>query len=346
MKRRAFALILACALSLSLLSACGGGGGSSSSQGGSSAGGSSSVGDSSSASGSGSDQSAGGSASLPDESGSASTPEGGTSSGSASQGGSSSTAEGGSSQADQLTLNRTDFTLFSAGSTFQLKYQAPAGAQGEAAFASSDEAVATVAQDGTITAVAPGQATITLTYGDLTASCTVRCRWEDAPADTGDSSTGGTGDSSQGGTETPSEPETPAAENVDLQSFFDTINTAYEMPFMMAVDSTGLDSFYAGLTGISTQQLVVYQCGMSPASAGDVALVQVSDSADVEAVKAIFQARIDYMTGADGGMPGAWYPGPTEMWQNSSRIVSNGNYVMLVVNESCDAIVNDFNALF
>ena len=347
MKRRAFALILACALSLSLLSACGGGGGSSSSQGGSSAGGSSSQGDASSVPG-GADQSAGGSASLPEESGSASTPEGGgTSSGSASQGGSSSgTAEGGSSQADQLTLNRTDFTLFSAGSTFQLKYQAPAGAQGEAAFASSDEAVATVAQDGTVTAVAPGSATITLTYGDLTASCTVRCRWEDAPADTGDSSTGGTGDSSQGGTETPSEPETPAAENVDLQSFFDTINTAYEMPFMMAVDSTGLDSFYAGLTGISTQQLVVYQCGMSPASAGDVALVQVSDSADVEAVKAIFQARIDYMTGADGGMPGAWYPGPTEMWQNSSRIVSNGNYVMLVVNESCDAIVNDFNALF
>lgn len=335
MKRRTFALILACALSLSLLSACGGGGGSSSSQG-----------DASSVPG-GSDQSAGGSASLPDESGSASTPEGGTSSGSASQGGSSSgTAEGGNSQADQLTLNRSDFTLFSAGSTFQLKYQAPAGAQGEASFASSDEAVATVAQDGTVTAVAPGQATITLTYGDLTASCTVRCRWEDAPADTGDSSTGGTGDSSQGGTETPSEPETPAAENVDLQSFFDTINTAYEMPFMMAVDSTGLDSFYAGLTGISTQQLVVYQCGMSPASAGDVALVQVSDSADVEAVKAIFQARIDYMTGADGGMPGAWYPGPTEMWQNSSRIVSNGNYVMLVVNESCDSIVNDFNALF
>lgn len=130
--------------------------------------------------------------SLPEESGSASTPEGGgTSSGSASQGGSSSgTAEGGNSQTAQLTLNRSDFTLFSAGSTFQLKYQAPAGAQGEASFASSDEAVATVGSGrAPVTAVAPGSATITLTYGDLTASCTVRCRWEDAPADTGDSST-------------------------------------------------------------------------------------------------------------------------------------------------------------
>jgi hypothetical protein len=58
-------------------------------------------------------------------------------------------------------------------------------------------------------------------------------------------------------------------------------------------------------------------------------------------VKAILQSRVDYMV--DGG---AWYPEPTELWQNSARVVSNGNYVMMVVNASCDAIVNDFNALF
>ena len=75
-------------------------------------------------------------------------------------------------------------------------------------------------------------------------------------------------------------------------------------------------------------------------------LVQLANSSDVSTVKALFQDRIDYMTGADGNMPGAWYPGPTEMWLNSSRIVSNGNYVMLVVNENCDAIVNAFNGLF
>jgi len=43
---------------------------------------------------------------------------------------------------------------------------------------------------------------------------------------------------------------------------------------------------------------------------------------------------------------GAWYPGPTEMWENSSRIVSNGDYVMLIAHEKCDDIVNEFNALF
>ena len=138
----------------------------------------------------------------------------------------------------------------------------------------------------------------------------------------------------------------PSVSGVDLAGFAQQVINSYELPFMMEYDSTALDNYYPGLTGLSTQQLVAYGCGLSPATAGDVVLVQVADSADVGTVKALFQDRIDYMTGADGGMPGAWYPGPTEMWLNSSRIVSQGNYVMLVVCDSCDAIVSEFNALF
>ena len=74
--------------------------------------------------------------------------------------------------------------------------------------------------------------------------------------------------------------------------------------------------------------------------------MEVSNSADVETVKGIFQSRIDYQVG-DGESPGgAWYPEPTEMWKNNSRIVSNGNYVMLVAFEDADAVVTSFNALF
>ena len=328
MKRRIFALTIACALSLSLLTACGGDSSSAPEDGSGSGSSTSQDGSSSTPDQSQPDQSAGGSASLPDE-GDASAEGDGSASASGSQ---SQPDEGGEAQGSQFALNRTDFTLFSAGSTFQLKVSSdPTG--GTRTWTSSDESVATVSDNGTVTAVAPGTATVTVTdsKSGQTASCTVRCNWEETPQEpeTPDES------------ETPDEPEQPAAEGVDLQSFFDTINTAYEMPFMMAMDSSLLDSTYAGLTGIATEQLVVYQCGMSPSPAGDVALVQVSDSADVDAVKAIFQARIDYMV--EGG---AWYPGPTEMWQNSSRIVSNGSYVMLVVNENCDAIVSDFNALF
>ena len=49
----------------------------------------------------------------------------------------------------------------------------------------------------------------------------------------------------------------------------------------------------------------------------------------------------------DGTSPGgAWYPAPTEMWRNESRIVSNGNFVMLVAHTGADAVVEQFNALF
>ena len=234
-----------------------------------------------------------------------------------------------------LSLNRADFTLFTAGSTFQLK-ASPAG--GSLTWTSSDESVATVSDNGTVTAVAVGTATITAKDAStgLTATCIVRCDWEDEAPENGGSSS--SGDTSTGGSS--------SSASVDLQAFFDTINADYEMPFMMEMDSAALDSYFPGLSALSTQQLVAYQCALSPSPAGDVVLVQLTNSSDVNTVKELFQARIDYMTGADGGQPGAWYPGPTEMWLNSSRIVSNGSYVMLVVNENCDAIVDAFNALF
>ena len=85
---------------------------------------------------------------------------------------------------------------------------------------------------------------------------------------------------------------------------------------------------------------------MISASAVEIALVETASAADVETVKGIFQSRIDYQVG-DGESPGgAWYPEPTEMWKNNSRIVSNGNYVMLVAFENADGVVDSFNALF
>ena len=41
-----------------------------------------------------------------------------------------------------------------------------------------------------------------------------------------------------------------------------------------------------------------------------------------------------------------WYPASIEGWKNNSRIVSNGNYVMLVAADGADDIVSAFNALF
>ena len=87
-------------------------------------------------------------------------------------------------------------------------------------------------------------------------------------------------------------------------------------------------------------------CTMNPPPNGDVVLVQVKDSKDVDAVKAILQARIQYMVGDGNGPGGAWYPATIEGWKNDSRIVSNGNYVMLIAVEGADSVVDSFNALF
>ena len=225
----------------------------------------------------------------------------------------------GEPEQEGMTLSRTDFTLFSAGSTYRLTVS---GAEGTCTFSSSDEAVATVAEDGTVTAVAPGQATITVTCGEEKAACTVRCRWEESAGE---------------------EPETPdeqPAAGVDLNAFYEEISAQYEFSRLTAFEGEILESYYPGLSAIDTKQCLVMGTLISMNN-GEFCLAEVSDSADVDAVKAIFQARVDGMING-----GAWYPGPTEQWTNNSRVVSNGNFVMMVVHENCDDIVAAFNALF
>lgn len=97
---------------------------------------------------------------------------------------------------------------------------------------------------------------------------------------------------------------------------------------------------YSGLSGIDTEQCLVY-APMFSLSAAESVLVQVSNAADVDAVKDILQARVDAQVSG-----GAFYPFAVEAWENNSRIVSNGNYVMLIVSEDCDAVADEFNALF
>ena len=149
--------------------------------------------------------------------------------------------------------------------------------------------------------------------------------------------------------ETPVQPETPAAESVDLNAFYETLaaNGGENWPMMGAMsDAETLDAFYAGLTAISTKQATMYMPMMSSVAV-EFMLVEVENEADVQAVKDILQARIDYQVG-DGVNPGgAWYPESIEGWKTNSRIVSNGRYVMLAVYpENVDGIVEQFNALF
>lgn len=323
MKHRTYALLLAATLSLSLLAGCGSSNGANSSQSSDNSSISSSQGSQSSsssdvstpdASGSGSDVSASGSAS-----GSTSTPD---------------ASQGETQEEAKLTLSRTGFTLFSAGESYTLKTDGvPSGTK--VTFKSGNPDVATVDENGKVVAVKPGNTKITVTAGDQTATCVVACKWEESKPSTG-GSTSGNGSSSSGGSTTPA----PQPSKVDLAAFYSSVTSKYSMPNLSLADSAMQDNYYSGLSSVATEQSLVY-INMMSMNMGEMALVQVKNSGDVATVKAIFQARIDSMVNG-----GAWYPEPTRIWTEQSRVVSNGNYVMMVVGESCDSIVNDFNALF
>ena len=107
----------------------------------------------------------------------------------------------------------------------------------------------------------------------------------------------------------------------------------------MSMDSTILDNFYSGLTAISTKQLVA-QMAMITASANEIVLVECTNSEDVAAVQAIFEAR--KQTQMDGG---AWYPETIAQW-GEAQICVSGNFVMLVCHANAADIAASFYALF
>lgn len=138
--------------------------------------------------------------------------------------------------------------------------------------------------------------------------------------------------------------------DIDLTEFCSTIQENYEWPALMSLTDDDslqemLDSCYPGLSDISTRQCEVYMAEMS-AVVGEIALVEVEDLEDAEAVEDIFQARIAYQVGDETNPGGAWYPASIEGWEKDSCIASNGNYIMLAVGDRAAEAVADFNALF
>lgn len=124
----------------------------------------------------------------------------------------------------------------------------------------------------------------------------------------------------------------------DLAAFYEGLVND-EFPMMMEMTDDLLGGFYPGLTEIERKQTVVYGAAMS-AVACEIAMVEVADAGDVDAVKDIFQARIDSQVAG-----GAWYPETIEQW-TKAEIVVRGNIVCLfVAPEGAKALVEAFNGL-
>ncbi len=198
---------------------------------------------------------------------------------------------------------------------------------------------------------------LTLTLALALALSLAACGGKDAPAQDGtpdDAPEVSAPETEAPETEAPETeaPETPgeSPKEIDLAAFYASLTEGEEWPVLMSLteDETMaemLDSYYPGLSELSTKQCGVYVAAIS-AAVGEIALVEVENAGDVQAVEDIFQARIDYQVGDDTNPGGAWYPETIEGWKTKSQIVSHGNYVMLAVGDNAGAAAESFEALF
>lgn len=138
----------------------------------------------------------------------------------------------------------------------------------------------------------------------------------------------------------PKEPPTKDV-NVDLEEFYTSITQQHEMQMGMdQLPDDMIENYFPGLEDIATDQRVL-RVSMVTMNTQEIALVKVTNEGDVDTVKQIFQDRIDQQ--AEGG---AWYPAAMEAWAQNSKVEAQGNYVIMVVHEDKDAIIDEFNALF
>lgn len=171
----------------------------------------------------------------------------------------------------------------------------------------------------------------------------------DNSGSTGGSSSGGSnsgssgGSSSGGSSSSGSGSEGSGSSSVDLSAFYTSISSGEDFPAMLQLSDEELDVLYSGLTELKPKQYSVHTAAISAVNA-EIAVVEVASSGDVQKAKDIFQARIDYQINE-----AFLYPFMVECWKNYAKIVTNGNYVMLVcmgTAEETDAVVSAFNGLF
>ena len=122
------------------------------------------------------------------------------------------------------------------------------------------------------------------------------------------------------------------------------LNVVSEPTKSKASQEEVLDHFKGLIKSVITPQVTAI--GMGVPAVVDLETGTVYDVVAIPSwkevpVKAILEARKAYQV--EGG---AWYPESIEGWKSNSRVVANGNCVMLIAYSECDAVVDAFNGLF
>lgn len=229
-----------------------------------------------------------------------------------------------------ITASHSDVTLKAAGNSFRLTAEGMADGA-KVTYTVEDEAVATVAEDGTVTAVAPGTTKVKMTVVQDDASyeytCMIRCNWTVTES------------------EPPKQEETPAVQSVDLNKCVSAILSSLgegNAPAMMdaAADASYVESFFPGLNGYELKQCVLQMAMMSQVGF-ELDMVECANAADAAAVKAIFQARVNSQVNG-----GAWYPAVTAAWENADVLVKGNVVALIVAGDFQDTAVSTFNNMF
>ena len=115
------------------------------------------------------------------------------------------------------------------------------------------------------------------------------------------------------------------AENIDLQKVCDEAIASLEGTDAVFFPASGDDeifSVYPDLKGIECRQLVAYFHPVMGAPC-EVVMLEVADSADVEAAQSALQSRIDQAAGD------TFYTDNAQGWKNNAAVYTSGNYVVL-----------------
>ena len=142
------------------------------------------------------------------------------------------------------------------------------------------------------------------------------------------------------GTETPVEPTGRTASDKDLEAFYESLLEGGDDALLGGMEVLTEDYLTGHMPGWVSTPCVQRMVSMSVASfaPNEIALMQVNSASEVEAVKALLEDFIATQ------IENAWGYN-TAQWENNSRVVSKGNYVMMIVSANCDAIVDAFYAL-
>ena len=135
--------------------------------------------------------------------------------------------------------------------------------------------------------------------------------------------------------------------DADLQGLYDTLAEEFqwEEGYLVDIEGEMLESYYPGLSEISTRQFIAKMPVMSSV-VNEIVFLQCETEEDAAKAAEILQSRIDYQVGDENNPGGAWYPESIEAWKKG-QVIQQGTYVAMIASaEYQDTITERFNALF